>query len=110
MGRPTSPPSDGEGLRCWEDAGAVLFGIKVQPGARKDTILGLWNLRLRLSVHAPPEKGRANEAVTRLLAETLRLPHRQVAIVFGEGSREKTVRVRGLSKAEVGRRIGALLR
>ena len=42
-----------------------------------------------------PERGRANEAVLRLLAETLALPRTALKLVSGHGAREKTVELRG---------------
>jgi len=52
-------------------------------------------------VTAPPEDGRANEAVVEVLAERLGLKRRQVEIISGETNRNKVVRVTGLSAAQV---------
>ena len=54
---------------------------------------------------AAPEQGKANEAVVRLLAETLALTVRDVAIVSGHGTRDKIVTVSGLDLAETERRL-----
>ena len=54
---------------------------------------------------APAEGGRANEAVVRLLAETMDVPRRQVALVSGHTAREKVVELDGLEAAEVERRL-----
>jgi uncharacterized protein len=56
---------------------------------------------------AAPEGGRANEAVVRLLAETLALPQRDVEIVSGHGARDKVVNVAGIDAEETGRRLDA---
>ena len=58
-----------------------------------------------MRVTAPPEGGRANDAVVRLLAETLELPQRDVAIVSGHGARDKVVSVAGIGPDEVERRL-----
>ena len=58
---------------------------------------------------APPELGRANEAVLRLLAETLSLPRRQVTLLSGRGRREKVVELEGLGRDEAIRRLEAAL-
>jgi uncharacterized protein YggU (UPF0235/DUF167 family) len=50
-------------------------------------------------VAAPPEGGRANDAVVRLLAETLNLSARDVRVIAGHGSRNKVVALDGISAA-----------
>ena len=54
---------------------------------------------------APPEGGRANEAVVELLAERAGLPRRAVTVVSGHSSREKVVRMDGVDQAEGERRL-----
>ncbi len=56
---------------------------------------------------AVPERGRANEAVLRLLAETLGLPKSDVSLVSGHAGRDKVVELRGLGEAEVASRLEA---
>jgi len=52
-------------------------------------------------VTAAPERGRANDAVVRLLAGTLGVPRAAVTIVSGHGAREKTVEVMGADRDSV---------
>jgi uncharacterized protein len=56
-------------------------------------------------VAAPPEHGRANDAVVGLLAERLRVPRTSVTVVSGQTSRDKVVELRGLGPAEAARRM-----
>jgi uncharacterized protein YggU (UPF0235/DUF167 family) len=81
--------------------------VRVVPNASKSVVIG-WQAdgRLRLKVSAVPEGGRANRAVEELLAESLGLPARSVAVEKGETSREKWVRVAGLSMEEVKTKLG----
>ena len=58
-----------------------------------------------MRVSAPPEGGRANDAVVRLLADTLALPQRDVAIVSGHGARDKVVSLAGIAPDEAERRL-----
>jgi uncharacterized protein YggU (UPF0235/DUF167 family) len=56
-------------------------------------------------VGAPPERGKANEAVLALLAEVLAVPRSSVALVSGGGSRDKIVELAGLEPDEIDRRL-----
>jgi uncharacterized protein len=51
---------------------------------------------LKVKVKAPPEKGRANEAVVALLAERLGIDTSSIAVVSGHGSPEEIVAVDGM--------------
>jgi len=74
--------------------------LRVVPGARRPGVVGRHGSAWKVRVAAPPEDGRANQAVLGLLAETLRLPRRAISIVAGHGSRDKVVAFDGLSAAE----------
>ncbi len=65
--------------------------LHVTPGAREEGIAGWRGQSLRLKVRARPEKGRANEAVIRLLASRLGVPRASLSIVGGATSRDKLV-------------------
>jgi hypothetical protein len=79
----------------------VRLSVHVTPGAREDAVAGWHGESLRLKVRARPEKGRANEAVVRLLARLLDVPVSSLAVVRGATSREKVVEVAGLSRREL---------
>jgi uncharacterized protein len=61
-------------------------------------------------VAAPPERGRANEALTRLLSEVLEVPRGSVRVVAGQTARSKVVEVDTLDAGEVERRLGRKVR
>lgn len=61
--------------------------------------------RLKIRVSAPPEDGKANRAVCRVLAEALGADERDVTIVVGTTNPEKVARVAGMSAAEVRARL-----
>jgi uncharacterized protein len=78
----------------------VRVAVRLTPHARADRIDGVAHLAdgmpvLRVAVTAPPEDGRANEALLRLLAAAWRLPRRRLALVGGPRSRNKTVHIAG---------------
>jgi uncharacterized protein (TIGR00251 family) len=55
---------------------------------------------------APPVDGAANEALVALLAESLKIPKRQIRIVHGATGRQKTVEIMGLAEQEIEKRLG----
>lgn len=68
------------------------LAVRVQPGARK-TELTETPEGLRARVTAPPEDGRANDAVRRLLAAELGIAPGRVVLLRGQKSRDKTFRI-----------------
>ena len=75
--------------------------MRVQPRASREAIVGWREDALRLAVTAPPVDGEANEAVRRLLARALGVAPSAVSVVRGERSRDKVVRVEGLTGTEL---------
>jgi hypothetical protein len=80
--------------------------LSVSPGARRSEVVGRHGDGWKVRVAAPPERGRANEAVLKLLAERLDLPRRSLSLVSGHHGRDKVVRMAGISAAELERRLG----
>jgi uncharacterized protein (TIGR00251 family) len=79
----------------------AMFQVKVHPRAKKNAITGKVGDALKLALTAPPLEGRANQACIEFLAEVLNVPRSSVTIAAGESSRNKVIRVRGLSAAQV---------
>lgn len=89
---------------------SARFAVKVQPGARRNALTarldsGEW----KLAVTAPPEDGRANEAVMELVATLLGVKRRQVTVTRGHSSRSKTIEVADLETGVVEQRLAAAL-
>ena len=87
----------------------VTFAVKVHPRSRKNAINGLIGDALKLSLTAPPVEDRANQAVIEFFAELFEIPRSSVTIASGETSRNKVVRIAGLTKAAVAARLSAHL-
>ncbi len=86
-----------------------LLPVRAQPGARKNAVLGEQAGALKVAVTAPPEDGRANQALTKVLREALGLKRAQVELVSGAKSRLKTFLIRGMQSAELQAKVSALL-
>jgi len=85
--------------------GGSLLEVKVVPGASRSRVAGPHGNGVRVQVTAPPERGRANEELRRVLAEALGIAPSDVEILRGASSPRKTVHVRSLPPAEVARRL-----
>ena len=83
--------------------------VRVAPGASREKIVGAHGDALKIAVREPPEKGRANEAVERLLAEVFGVRPGDVVVVRGHTARDKLVLFRGLGEAELRARLAGLL-
>ena len=80
--------------------------IRVSPKSKRDAVEARDDGTIRVRVTAAPERGKANAAVVRLLAERLGVAKSDVTITRGLSSRRKTVRVEGMDAAEAVRRLG----
>lgn len=87
-----------------DTAAGVTFAVKVQPRAKKNGITGELGNALKLALTAPPVDGRANEACIEFFANLLEVPRSSVTIASGETSRNKVIRVAGLSADKVAKR------
>ncbi len=92
-----------------DHAEGLVLPVRAQPGARRNGVQGEQAGLLKIAVTAPPEDGRANQALVEVLRELLDLKRSQVELLSGERSREKKFLIRGLSRAELQARIAALV-
>lgn len=75
----------------------VVIGVKVVPGGSRDQIAGMLGGALKIKVAAPPEGGKANKAVRALLARSLGVAKRDVAVVTGHTQPHKRIAIRGVT-------------
>lgn len=73
--------------------------MRAQPGARKNAIVGEHGGALKIAVMAPPEDGRANEAIEGLLRKWLGLKRAQIQLWSGARSRDKQFLIRSIDVA-----------
>jgi uncharacterized protein YggU (UPF0235/DUF167 family) len=72
-------------------------------------VLGSHGGALKISVTSPPEKGKANAAISEVLCEVLGLRHDQVELLGGAGSRDKRFLVRGLTLTQLHAQLAAVV-
>jgi len=90
-------------------ADGVILPVLAQPGARRSAILGERAGALRVGVTAPPDKGKANEAIQDLLAEALGCKPKQVTLLSGATSRRKRFLIGGIGLEELSDRLAAVV-
>jgi uncharacterized protein (TIGR00251 family) len=86
-----------------------LLAVRAQPGARKNAVIGEQGDALKIAVTAPPEDGRANQAITELLRDWLGLKRSQVELASGATSRNKLFLIRGLNPEKLREKLTELL-
>lgn len=73
----------------------ITLVLHVQPGAKRSEIAGLHGEALKIKLAAPPIEGRANEALLRFIADSFKVPLRNVELKQGAQSRHKVLAVNG---------------
>ena len=96
-------------LSLEQTASGINLLVKVVPGASRSKIVGLLGDRLKVAVAAPPEDGKANAAVCKLLAETLGVAPRAVTVTQGRSRPQKTLTITGVSLDVVRERLALLI-
>jgi hypothetical protein len=83
----------------------ATFTIKVQTRAKKNAITGEVGKALKLSLTAPPLNGKANAACVEFFANLLKVPRSSITIASGQTSRNKVIRIFGISSEEVRQKL-----
>ena len=84
--------------------GAIL-PVRAQPGARRNGLGGEHDGHLKVSVTQAPEKGKANQAIVKVLCDQLSLRKSQIELLTGETASRKRFLIRGIAAVELVRRI-----
>ena len=83
-----------------EDTG-VAIRIKVVPNASRTKIVGTLGDRLKISIAAPPEAGKANKMLEALLAKTFNIPKKHVSVIAGQTQPQKRVLIHSITTQQV---------
>jgi uncharacterized protein (TIGR00251 family) len=88
-----------------EIKGGVVFKVKVVPGSSRTAVCGLLDEMVKIKVSAAPEKGKANKSLLDFLAKQLGVKKGAVNIISGKTSAVKSVRVMGISVAQISNKL-----
>jgi uncharacterized protein (TIGR00251 family) len=92
-----------------EHAEGWVLPVRAKPNARRPGVQGEQNGALKVAVTAPPEDGRANQALVEALREVLGLKRSQIELIAGQTARDKRFLIRGLGREELETRLAKLL-
>lgn len=81
------------GFKIQQLQGGVVFTVKVVPGSSKTAVSGVYGGMLKVKVAAPPEKGKANQALIAYLSGKLGVKKNDIIIESGQTSPVKQIRV-----------------
>jgi uncharacterized protein (TIGR00251 family) len=84
----------------------ATFSLKVVPGARKNRVVGKYGDAIKIQVSAPPEQGKANQAVIALLSEVLGVGPQQIQILRGHTQPRKIVEISGIDQVTAEAKLG----
>ena len=79
--------------------------VYVIPNAKIDTVVGEHGDAIKIKLRAPAVEGKANAALRRFLAEKLSMPQRTIVLEYGNRSRDKVLRIDGLSEKDIRRSL-----
>lgn len=85
----------------------LKINVRVQPGARKNQLLGFQEDVLRVKIAAPPVEGKANRELIVFLSEVLGIRKSDITIEKGATTKRKMVGITGITKAQVMERVAA---
>jgi uncharacterized protein (TIGR00251 family) len=98
-------------MECLRVSGnELLLDIKAVPGASKSRIAGISAGRLRVTIAAAPEDGKANEELRSFLAKSFGIPKKEITLKAGEKSRLKTLSFSAKFQSSVEERLKDLLK
>ena len=80
---------------------SVFLKLRIHPGAKRSAVNGLFGQAVKIDVQAPPVDGKANTALIKFLASELNIAKSAVVLKSGECSRDKVVRISGMTPEKI---------
>ncbi|HWH91249.1 MAG TPA: DUF167 domain-containing protein [Candidatus Binatia bacterium] len=93
------------GFRQRSPFGTAIIRVHIIPNAKVDKAVGEHGDAIKIKLRAPAAEGKANAALHRFLAEKLSVPQCAIVLDHGERSRDKLIRIDGLSQADACRSL-----
>lgn len=84
-----------------EDEASTIISIRAHPKASSEKIQIGVDGKINIYVTSPPEKNEANLSIIFILSKVLKIPKRNIEICGGQHSKDKTVKIKGISLSEL---------
>jgi uncharacterized protein len=84
--------------------------LHIIPNAKANQVIGAHGAAIKIKLRVPAVEGKANAALRSFLAEELKIPERNIALVRGQKSRDKLIRIDELGEEDARRQLLALMR
>jgi uncharacterized protein (TIGR00251 family) len=88
----------------------TILPFHIVPNSKQNKVVGQHGEAIKIKLRAPALEGKANAALRALLAEELKIPKRNIVLERGQQSRDKLIRIEGLSEEDVQCRLGTLIK
>jgi uncharacterized protein (TIGR00251 family) len=88
----------------------AILRLHIIPNAKANQVIGAHGAAIKIKLRAPAVEGKANAALRSFLAEELKIPERNIALVRGQKSRDKLIRIDELGEEDARRQLLALMR
>ena len=92
-------------IKIREVENGVIIHVRILPFSSKEGVIGVYAGQLKIAVNAPPERGKANKAITKVLAKWLNIRSSDIQIVSGGHSKDKQIFVRNIKENDICRLI-----
>lgn len=79
----------------------MTFSARIQPRAARTEVAGEYDGAIKLRINAPPVDNKANEECRKFLSKLFGIATSAVEIIQGESSRNKVIRVRGMTAEQI---------
>lgn len=89
-----------------ESENGIVLTLRLVPRASKNEVCGVMDNALKVRLQAPPVEGKANRALVKFLAKTLKAPAGSISIISGMTGRTKRVAVTGINRTRALRALG----
>ena len=98
--RATLPGSLGSMALIERARSGAVIRVKAKPNARSEGVFGVVNEQLVVAVRTPPERGKANEAIVKIVARWLGVPKSSLEILSGAAARDKRILLKSIPYAK----------
>ena len=97
-----------DGVLLTDTPKGIVLAVRALPGSKKNEVRGIQDGALKVCVTQAPEKGRANKAIRKQLAESLNLRASQIELISGETDSRKKFLLRDVELESLRKTIGLL--